>query len=132
MHGDLPVVQRLVEEVGRVCGDMLEALLARLQGAVQLPECLRIIGYLRRLAAFPGESPLRGGVFSTIDLTMFGKPLVAGMPSRLPVLAPHPTPGPPPLQRPSCAALSCSAARPGWRGWWLSWTTATRTSSSSA
>lgn len=56
MHGDLPLVQRLVAEVGGVSADMLEQLLQRLQGAVQLPECLRIIGYLRRLAAFPGES----------------------------------------------------------------------------
>ena len=54
MHGDLPVVQRLVAEVAGVSADMLEQLLQRLQGAIQLPECLRIIGYLRRLAAFPG------------------------------------------------------------------------------
>ncbi|KAI3435879.1 hypothetical protein D9Q98_001937 [Chlorella vulgaris] len=58
MHGDLPLVQRLVAEVGGVSADMLEQLLQRLQGAVQLPECLRIIGYLRRLAAFP-EAELR-------------------------------------------------------------------------
>jgi hypothetical protein len=55
MHGDLPVVQRLVAEVAGVSADMLEQLLQRLQGAIQLPECLRIIGYLRRLAAFPGR-----------------------------------------------------------------------------
>ncbi len=54
MHGELPVVQRLVSEVADVSADMLEQLLQRLQGAIQLPECLRIIGYLRRLAAFPG------------------------------------------------------------------------------
>jgi hypothetical protein len=54
MHGELPVVQRLVGEVAGVSAGMLEALLQRLQGAVQLPECLRVIGYLRRLAAFPG------------------------------------------------------------------------------
>ena len=54
MHGDLAVVQRLVAEVEGVSADMLEQLLQRLQGAIQLPECLRVIGYLRRLAAFPG------------------------------------------------------------------------------
>lgn len=54
MHGDLAVVQRLVAEVDGVSADMLEQLLQRLQGAIQLPECLRVIGYLRRLAAFPG------------------------------------------------------------------------------
>ncbi|KAL4458513.1 hypothetical protein ABPG75_013378 [Micractinium tetrahymenae] len=58
MHGELPVVQRLVAEVASVSADMLEQLLQRLQGAIQLPECLRIIGYLRRLAAFP-EPELR-------------------------------------------------------------------------
>lgn len=58
MHGELPVVQRLVAEVAGVSGDMLEQLLQRLQGAIQLPECLRVIGYLRRLAAFP-EAELR-------------------------------------------------------------------------
>lgn len=58
MHGDLGVVQRLVAEVEGVSADMLEQLLARLQGAIQLPECLRAVGYLRRLAAFP-EAQLR-------------------------------------------------------------------------
>lgn len=61
MHGELPVVQRLVSEVAGVSADMLEQLLQRLQGAIQLPECLRIIGYLRRLAAFPGRLRARGG-----------------------------------------------------------------------
>lgn len=55
MHGQLSVVKRLVEEVTAVSGSMLESLLARLQGAIQLPECLRVIGYLRRLATFSGE-----------------------------------------------------------------------------
>ncbi len=31
---------------------MLHALLGQLRGAIQLPECLRVIRYLRRLAAF--------------------------------------------------------------------------------
>lgn len=45
-------------EVEAASAAMLEALLARLRGAVQLPECLRIVGHLRRLAAFP-EAELR-------------------------------------------------------------------------
>lgn len=60
MHGDLAVVQRLVCEVEGVSADMLEQLLQRLQGAIQLPECLRVIGYLRRLAAFPGARGSHG------------------------------------------------------------------------
>lgn len=60
MHGELAVVQRLVAEVDGVSADMLEQLLQRLQGAIQLPECLRVIGYLRRLAAFPGALGGRG------------------------------------------------------------------------
>lgn len=58
MHGDLPVVQRLVADVGEVSAGMLEQLLQRLQTSIQLPECLRVIGYLRRLAAFTGEASL--------------------------------------------------------------------------
>eukprot|EP00887_Chlorella_sp_A99_P006351 scaffold3.g6351.t1 len=58
VHGDLPVVKRLVAEVAAVSAAMLEQLLQRLQVNIQLPECLRVIGYLRRLAAF-SERELR-------------------------------------------------------------------------
>lgn len=58
VHGELPVVRRLVEDVAAASRSMLEQLLARLAGSIQLPECLRIIGYLRRLALF-SESELR-------------------------------------------------------------------------
>lgn len=43
---------RLLEEVDAAAAGLLEVLLAKLRGSVQLPECLRIIGFLRRLAAF--------------------------------------------------------------------------------
>jgi conserved oligomeric Golgi complex subunit 8 len=58
LHGDLPVVQRLVEEAAEASAAMLAHLLDRMQGPIQLPECLRAIGYMRRLAAF-SERDLR-------------------------------------------------------------------------
>jgi hypothetical protein len=54
MHGELPVVKRLSADMEEMSAAMLEQLLQRLQANIQLPECLRIIGYLRRLATFPG------------------------------------------------------------------------------
>ena len=52
------IVQRLVAEVDAVSNAMLAGLLAKLGGPIQLPECLRVVGCLRRLAPFP-EAELR-------------------------------------------------------------------------
>ncbi len=46
------MVKSLVKEVEVTSGAMLEALLGRLRAPIQLPECLRVVGHLRRLAAF--------------------------------------------------------------------------------
>ena len=47
---DVPVVRALGEGAKESSDVMLAQLLGRLEGAIQLPECLRIIGYLRRMA----------------------------------------------------------------------------------
>ena len=52
MHSDLTVVQSLVKEMDQASQSMLEQLLQKLHTNVQLPDCLRIIGYLRRLGVF--------------------------------------------------------------------------------
>ena len=55
MHGDLGMAQRLLGEATTVADTMLRQLLARLRTNIQLPECLRVIGFLRRLEAFPEQ-----------------------------------------------------------------------------
>lgn len=52
MHAKLPVIQALAEEVRLSTQSMLTQLLQRLRSNIQLPECMRVIGYLRRLAVF--------------------------------------------------------------------------------
>ena len=52
MHSDLKVVQSLVQDVDATSNSMLEQLLQKLRSNIQLPDCLRIIGYLRRLGVF--------------------------------------------------------------------------------
>jgi hypothetical protein len=50
--GRLPVIQSLVADVRQTTEALLAQLLQRLQSNIQLPECLRVIGHLRRLATF--------------------------------------------------------------------------------
>lgn len=52
MHSKLPVIQSLVADVKQITQSMLSQLLQRLRSNIQLPECLRVIGYLRRLGVF--------------------------------------------------------------------------------
>ncbi|XP_019437026.1 PREDICTED: conserved oligomeric Golgi complex subunit 8 [Lupinus angustifolius] len=52
MHPKLPVIQALAGEVRLTTQSLLSQLLQKLRSNIQLPECLRIIGYLRRIGAF--------------------------------------------------------------------------------
>ena len=51
-------MQQLVSEVDEASSAMLEGLMGKLRGPIQLPECLRVVGCLRRLAPF-SEAELR-------------------------------------------------------------------------
>lgn len=60
-HGDVPVVAQLKAQADASAAHMLAALLGRLRGPVQLPECLRVVGFLRRLAVFDEQVGLQRG-----------------------------------------------------------------------
>ncbi|KAL8522255.1 hypothetical protein ACS0TY_012406 [Phlomoides rotata] len=52
MHPKIPVIQALAAEVRQTTQSLLAQLLLKLRSNIQLPECLRIIGYLRRIGVF--------------------------------------------------------------------------------
>ncbi|XP_052170562.1 conserved oligomeric Golgi complex subunit 8 [Diospyros lotus] len=52
MHPKIPVIQALTAEVKQTTQSLLSQLLQKLRSNIQLPECLRIIGYLRRIGVF--------------------------------------------------------------------------------
>ncbi|KAL5561569.1 hypothetical protein UlMin_031316 [Ulmus minor] len=52
MHPKLPVIQALATEVRQTTQSILSQLLLKLRSNIQLPECLRIIGYLHRIGVF--------------------------------------------------------------------------------
>lgn len=54
----MQLVQNLVRETEAISQEMLAGLLERLRGNMQLPECLRVVAHLRRLAPF-SEAQLR-------------------------------------------------------------------------
>ncbi|KAJ0093677.1 hypothetical protein Patl1_26360 [Pistacia atlantica] len=52
MHPKLPIILALASEVRQTTQSLLSQLLQKLRSNIQLPECLRIIGYLRRIGVF--------------------------------------------------------------------------------
>ena len=50
--GSIPLVGKILDSINVSCVWMLNQLLLRLRGNVQLPECLRIVGFIRRMDAF--------------------------------------------------------------------------------
>uniref|UniRef100_A0A7N1A8Q8 Conserved oligomeric Golgi complex subunit 8 n=1 Tax=Kalanchoe fedtschenkoi TaxID=63787 RepID=A0A7N1A8Q8_KALFE len=52
VHPKVPVIQALTAEVRHTTQSLLSQLLQKLRSNIQLPECLRIIGYLRRIGVY--------------------------------------------------------------------------------
>lgn len=52
MHPKLAVIQALAADVRQTTQALLSQLLQKLRSNIQLPECLRIIGYLRRIGVY--------------------------------------------------------------------------------
>ncbi|XP_015928147.2 conserved oligomeric Golgi complex subunit 8 [Parasteatoda tepidariorum] len=51
-HSDIFLIKSIVEDVKVSVTSMLNHLLSRLRTNIQLPECLKVVGYLRRMDAF--------------------------------------------------------------------------------
>ncbi|KJE91327.1 hypothetical protein CAOG_02479 [Capsaspora owczarzaki ATCC 30864] len=65
-HRDIKLVMSIADEVARSKELLLSQLLSQLRGALQLPACLRVVGYLRRLGTY-SESDLRATFLEARD-----------------------------------------------------------------
>ncbi|KFM67434.1 Conserved oligomeric Golgi complex subunit 8, partial [Stegodyphus mimosarum] len=57
-HVDIPLIKSIVKDVQIAANTMLAHLLGKLRTNIQLPECLKVVGYLRRMDVF-NEMELR-------------------------------------------------------------------------
>ena len=57
--GKIPIVNEVVKTVKQSSKVMLNQLLSQLRAPIQLPACLKVVGYLRRMDAFSNETELR-------------------------------------------------------------------------
>lgn len=57
-HADIPLIRSIIDDIRSAANTMLIQILAKLQSNIQLPECLKIVGYLRRMDVF-NETELR-------------------------------------------------------------------------
>ncbi|XP_054260981.1 conserved oligomeric Golgi complex subunit 8-like [Macrosteles quadrilineatus] len=65
-HGDIPIVASIVREVDAAWWALLNQLIAALRTDLQLPRCLQVVGYLRRMQTF-SEAELRLKFLSVRD-----------------------------------------------------------------
>ncbi len=57
-RGSIPLVGKVLEDIQASTDWMLSQLLGKLRGQITLPECLKVVGYIRRMAIF-SETELR-------------------------------------------------------------------------
>ncbi|GBM40445.1 Conserved oligomeric Golgi complex subunit 8 [Araneus ventricosus] len=57
-HKDIPLIKSIVQDVQASTNVMLSHLLTKLRTNIQLPDCLKVVGYLRRMDVF-NDSELR-------------------------------------------------------------------------